>query len=69
MESWEFELEYLTWDSYEKAISKAAGVDQHVEEFAVDDEDFKTQVEEFNATHRLPDGFSPTEWEEIDGTR
>lgn len=69
MESWEFELEYLTWDAYEKAVTKAAGVDQHVEEFEVDDDEFQSQVTEFNKNHSIPEDFNPREWEEVDGKR
>jgi hypothetical protein len=57
MEPWEIELEFYTYDEYEKA-SSGQGEFHKTEEFSMDDSDFKESAAEIG-------GFDDTEWEEV----
>lgn len=45
MEEWEFELEFLTYDSHEKAVGGGGST----EEYEVDKTSFEDQLKEFNS--------------------
>jgi hypothetical protein len=59
MEPWEIELEFHTYDEYEKAASGQSEF-QRVEEYATEESEFKQEIAKFTGG-----SFDHEKWEEV----